>query len=620
MILDTTIEILINRGNLPFFSKIVENISFGDIIKIDINKLSKGSNIEINAICDICNKEKKLKYSLYNKSIKNNLKFACCKKCAFIRNQEKLIIEYGVKNIAQVPDVKEKIKKTNLEKYNNETYFGSEIGTEKNKDIFIEKYGVDNPLKSEHIKDKINKTNLEKYGVKCNLSSKEIRNKIEKTNLEKYGFKQPSKNESVKKKALETNLERYGNICPLGNLEIYNKSKEMLFNNWGVDYPQKNLDIQSKTKKTNLERYGVEYLTQNNDILEKIKNNNIDKFGKPHIYQSDDFRKDFLICKDSNYIKYLDGGVSLFKCDKHNHEFEIHKDNYFSRIKNNISLCTVCYPIGDAKSIMEIELYDYIKSIYSGDIIQSYRDKFEIDIYLPELNIGFEFNGIYWHSEKYKEKNYHLNKTNYFKDKNIRIIHIWEDDWKYKRDILKNQILNWLNLNNNKIYARKCVVKEINDVKLVRDFLDNNHIQGFVNSNIKIGLYYNDKLISLMTFDKFEGRKKMPIDEWNLSRFVSNTTVIGGASKLLKYFIKQYNPKRIISYADKDWSVGNLYYGLGFNNIFESKPDYKYIIEDKRVHKSKLKKSKTGLSESKLNLPKIWDCGKIKFELIIKGV
>ena len=160
-------------------------------------------------------------------------------------------------------------------------------------------------------------------------------------------------------------------------------------------------------------------------------------------------------------------------------------------------------------------------------------------------------------------------------------------------------------------------------IKETRQFLDDNHIQGFVNSSVKIGLYHQDELVSIMTFDSFEGRKKMEDGSYNLSRFCNKLgyNVVGGASKLLSYFIKEYKVTRIVSYADKDWSIGNLYYTLGFNNILESKPDYKYIIDNKRVHKSRYKKSnlKTVLTESEQmklnNINKIYDCGKIKFEI-----
>jgi hypothetical protein len=88
--------------------------------------------------------------------------------------------------------------------------------------------------------------------------------------------------------------------------------------------------------------------------------------------------------------------------------------------------------------------------------------------------------------------------------------------------------------------------------------------------------------------------------------------------ELLKYFLKIKKPNRIISYANKDWSNGNLYEQIGFNKVHETNSDYKYIVKSRRIHKSSFRKSKTGISENNLNIPKIWDCGKIKYELIIK--
>ena len=267
-------------------------------------------------------------------------------------------------------------------------------------------------------------------------------------------------------------------------------------------------------------------------------------------------------------------------------------------------------------------LFTFISENYNGVIKNNYRDRYEIDIYLPELKLGFEFDGLYWHSEKFKEKNYHLDKTEYFKKKDIRIIHIYEDDWVYRSDILKSQIKNLLKLNLHKIFARKCIIKEVS-IKECKKFLDDNHIQGSVSSKIKIGLYIEEELLSLMTFNSSEGRKKMEDGGWNLNRFCNKCgiNVVGGASKLLSYFVKNYDVKRIVSYADKDWSVGNLYEVLGFTNIGGNGPDYKYIVDGRRVHKSRYKKSKlnTTLTESqemlKRNIYKIYDCGKIKFEL-----
>ena len=191
-------------------------------------------------------------------------------------------------------------------------------------------------------------------------------------------------------------------------------------------------------------------------------------------------------------------------------------------------------------------------------------------------------------------------------------------------DIVKSIIINILNITKNKIYARNCLIKNVSTLE-AKEFLNKNHILGFVGSNIKIGLYHNGELVSYMSFDTFEGRKKMSPNEWNLNRFCNKleTNVIGGASKLLSHFINNNVINRIISYADKDFSIGNLYYKLGFKLVNDSRCDYKYVVGDKRIHKSRYRKKrlKTELVEShfmeKNNIYKIYDCGKLKFEKIL---
>lgn len=399
------------------------------------------------------------------------------------------------------------------------------------------------------------------------------------------------------------------------------KAKDTNMVKWGVDYPMMLVETQNKTKRTNLSRYGVEFLQQSIDIRNKTKKKVMEKWGVDHISKSEIIRlRTSKISSDINYLRYIGNNISEFSCPK-GHTFFINNDNYYHRNKSSVSICTVCDPIGDSQSLKEIDLFKFIRSVYSGEIIQSYRKESEIDIYLPDLKIGFEFNGLRWHSDEFKDKTYHINKTKYFNDMGIRIFHIWEDDWFYKRSILESQIKNKLGL-VDKIYARKC---SIGDLKSSSDFLNNNHIQGSDRSSIKIGLYYNDDLVSVMTFNKIEGRKKMKETEWNLSRFCnkSGISVIGGASKMLSYFINKHSPTRIISYADRDWSVGELYEKIGFNFCYYTKPDYKYLINYKRVHKSNFKKSIIGGNLSEFEemrnkgINRIWDCGKIKFEKII---
>ena len=575
----------------------------------------------------------------------------CSKDCMYNSNKLKErriktnIERWGVSNPSSLEVVKEKVKKTNKKKFGHEWATQNENIKSKTKETNIKKWGVDNPMKLDEFKEKVKSTMLERWGVEHSMQSikikndlkeyflekwgvdnplklPEIREKIESTMLEKWGVKHALQNEEIKKRLRKTNLERWGVDNPSKNEEIKTKIKETNLERWGVDNPSKNEEIKTKIRNSILKKWGTLNLNNIKEISEKINKSNITKFGATHISKNEKWRSEkYKISKDSKYVNYLNNGISIFNCDcGQDHQFEIYIDNYIKRIESNIPLCTKCYPIGDLNSIKEKEFIKFIELNYDLEIIKSYRNNgLEIDIYLPNLKLGFEFNGLYWHSDKFKEKNYHLNKTNHFKEKGIRVIHIWEDDWDFKKEIIKSQILNLLSKSKS-IWARKCCVKEITDKKLVRDFLDKNHIQGFVGSNIKLGLFYNGDLLSIMTFDHSEGRKKMELNEWNISRFCNkiNMNVVGGASKLLNYFISVYKPSRLVSYADKDWSVGNLYTKLGFNKINETVPDYKYVVKGKRNNKSKFR-SNQNISESDMteNFNKVWDCGKIKFEMII---
>jgi hypothetical protein len=641
VIIDKQVLVTLNPRNIEYYRKLGYDIDInnpsGKKILVNINELLKGSSVLVNVECDYCNKLKIVTFKEYNRNVSNNNKFSCSNKCGSIKKKEISILKYGVESPSMLNYIKIKNQNTNIEKYGSKFYMTTDEFKNKSKETMLLKYGVENSMYNSEIKNKLKETILKRYGVENSFQSEEIKNNIKEINLVKYGVEYYSQTYEFKDKFKKTMLERYG-------VEYYNnhdKIKETNLERYGVENYMSSNNFKEKSKITNLERYGVEYYNNH----DKIKETNLERYGVENYMTSNEFKEKSKItnlerygnefptksnilrksnntnCKDINYINYIGNNISSYYCNK-GHNFEIKSDNYHSRIKNNITLCTVCYPIGDQKSIKEKELLEYIKSNYSGEIISSYRDGLEIDIYLPELKIGFEFNGLYFHSNKFKDKNYHLNKTNHFKEKGIKIIHIWEDDYDNKFEIIKSQIKNILKINTGKIFARKCFIKVVN-VKECKQFLDDNHIQGTVSSSIKIGLYFNDELVSLITFNNSEGRKKMELGGWNLNRFCNKcgVNVVGGASKLLKYFMKNYDVKRIVSYADKDWSVGDLYYTLGFTNVGGNGPDYKYIVDGKRVHKSRYKKSKlkTELTESKQmekdGFLKIYDCGKLKFEL-----
>jgi len=290
--------------------------------------------------------------------------------------------------------------------------------------------------------------------------------------------------------------------------------------------------------------------------------------------------------------------------------------------------CPIC---GNNMSLAEKEIEDYIKSFgvkTETKIRGILSNNKEIDILIPELNIGIEYNGLKWHSDEFKDKNYHLNKTEECKKLGIRLVHIFEDEWMNKKEIIKSIIRNIIGKTENKIYARKCIIQNVDDNEK-KEFLEKNHIQGNINSQINLGLYHNGELVSLMCIGKPRinlGRKTSLEDEYELLRFCNklNTNIVGGASKLFKYFITNYSPTLITSYCDYRWSIGNMYEALGFTLSHLSQPNYYYIIGNNRKNRFKYRKSeliKEGFDPEKSEkeimeergIHRIYDCGSLVY-------
>ena len=323
---------------------------------------------------------------------------------------------------------------------------------------------------------------------------------------------------------------------------------------------------------------------------------------------------------DYSLVNYVNNKTKVkLKCNKCGKIFEVVPQNH----TNLISGCPNCSHL---VSFWEKEVNDFINSlgIETETSNRSVLNGKEIDILIKEKNIGIECDGIIYHSELFNnDKNYHINKTKLCNDKGIYLIHIFEDEWRLKNNIVKSMIKNILCKNDTKIYARKCEIKEVCQ-KEKKEFLENNHIQGDVNSKINLGLFYNNELVSLMTFGDLRinlGSKKED-GSYELLRFCNklNTSVIGGASKLFKYFIKIYDFKKIKSYCDLRWFKGNLYEILGFNLIRISKPNYFYTKGNFRENRFKYRKDilvKNGFDKNKTEHQimfenkyyRIYDCG-----------
>lgn len=490
--------------------------------------------------------------------------------------------------------------------------------TPKTKQTCLERYGVLCSANSERAREKAKETFLNKFGVDHNFKSKENREKANKTKEKKYG----NRNYNNRDKFLETMEDKWEDRT--------DKIKETCFDKYGVSNPNKIKYVRDKIKNTCLDRYGVECVTQ----FEEIKNRRIktnsnkaikrweDKYLKPNGYT--------LLQEFTGTHEEIDG-EKFWKKYRFRHEacgeefegyFSVSSDKYMIR-------CKKCFPIvyGESqnKIIEFIESLGFETWVNRFDLISPYQ----IDIFIPELNIGFEYNGILWHSSKYKpNKNYHKDKTDLALKKGIKLYHIWEHD---NEEIVKSKIKQILSKTEHRIYARKCEVREVSGNEC-REFLEDNHLRKFSSSGLYLGLYYEERLISLMSFRKDKS-------EMELNRFCNkiNTSVVGGFSKLLKHAIpkiKELGYNKIITFAYRDWTPdykNSVYLRNGFKFVRYGNPSLSYynnnngtVQNRQKFMKNKLRKLFPDVYDENLTEKEIlekksiyalYNSGVIKFEL-----
>lgn len=408
--------------------------------------------------------------------------------------------------------------------------------TEKRKQTNLEKYGVDNPSKTDEIKNLISLKNKE---------NKEIRvQKTKQTKKEKY------------------NNENYNNV------EKGKLTKKIRYNN-------ENYNNREKCKQTFLEHYGVENIFQTTEFIERNKQHLFDEKN-----YSDEFKRVFdnkeeaiKLLNNSSYSYY--DLTLLFNAPYYVVQM------WATRLEIK-SLINMKF---EGKSHYEDELVIFLNSLGISNIIRNskdFLDNQEIDLYLPDYKIGLEFNGTFWHSDLYKDSDYHYNKSLKAQQKGIRLIHIYEYEWldPNQKEKIKDLIRIATGKIQNRIYAKNCDIRLITNQE-AKILNEKNHLQGHRNAKVTYGLFYKGELVQLMSFSH---HKKY---QWEIVRGCpsSNNIVIGGVSKLFKHFIEDYNPDEIFSYSDFNKFDGNSYEKLGMKFIGYTGPDMKYMVNNKVINR-----------------------------------
>lgn len=247
---------------------------------------------------------------------------------------------------------------------------------------------------------------------------------------------------------------------------------------------------------------------------------------------------------------------------------------------------------------------------------------YELDIFLPKFNIAVEYNGAFWHSEQNgKNKNYHITKQSLAELSGIKLIQIFDFEWATRKDQITGYFNYLINNNIQSIYARKTAVKNIS-TEQSKEFLNKNHIQGYINSSLNYGLYYGDELVSVLTLGKSRFTQKY---DYEVLRFCNKLgyKVVGGLSKLISHIKKNLKFNKIVSYTHRRLFNGESFLKAGFMLSHKTEPGYfwanQYSHEIISRYKSQKHKLNTTLSESEFmhskGYVKVWDCGQLVFIL-----
>jgi hypothetical protein len=443
-------------------------------------------------------------------------------------------------------------------------------------------------------------------------------NKRQLTNIKKYGVDNIGKIENAKnahkafyqdKEKVAAAVEKQNNSMlskhgPNYSKIMVNKRRETCLSKYGVDNPMKDPTIFEKASLSRALTY---------DPVASIKKNH-SKFVRM-------LRSNFRVTTnltEEEYIGVASRPMMTFTCCDCGHEFNKRFDYAVPPI------CKICNPTEKKfKSGEENAVCDYIASIYQGKILQGDRsiiNPFELDIVLPEKKLAIEYCGLYWHSEVsgFKEWNYHANKMRMAESRGYRLLTIFSDEWLDKQDIVKSKLQSIIAGTSDKIGARKCQIMDV-DYQQAVEFHNLYHIQGSPRRLGKnIGLFYQGVLVALGSFITVTKTAE-------LVRFSSKITVVGGAGKILNYFIKNSDCNDIISFADMRWSQGNLYKSLGFVEVSRVPAMQMYVKDHiQRFHKLAFPKKKInpeGIDKTEWQImreagyDRIWDCGKQKWQL-----
>lgn len=480
----------------------------------------------------------------------------------------------------------------------------------------------------------------EYYDRRNESSARTFQNKAKSMGLVDWeSYTHSSHFSDVIDKRVQTHIDKTGYSNNMKSPEGYTKWQDAFKANHGVKHPMhvnefmlKSVwddesndwrvvgdEFKEKSQSTMMARYGVTNPLMSEDIKAKMRINSIERYGRPYPNQSHIPVESLRILNDRDAMS------------------ELVADKYFSQVGDLLGVHTstiqrscadLQIPIKRVTSMMEDDVaneiialgFDVERNVKFNDI------KREADILIPSKKLIVEFNGMYWHSEEYKYPTYHQHKTQSFHKMGYSVVNVWEDDWVNpdKRNIIINKIKSKLGVEDRRIFARQCTVSLCQRSDVI-DFFKHNHIQGHVDGSMYIGLHHDGALVACMTM------KDTGNGVFDLSRFASSASVVGGASRCLAFFKRSVQWQEIFTFASLDYSSGDVYNRVGFTKQHTTDPNMWYMKRGQWVRLGRRRFTKLKLpnilevfdplKSERQNMQdngyvRIFDCGSIRYNMI----
>ena len=451
----------------------------------------------------------------------------------------------------------------------------------------------------------------------CAHKDPKIRQKIERTCMERYGVPAGCMAPEAVANAETTNIKKYGVRKPFQSAEIQQKVVDTV-RAMGVTSTALLDDVRKQQETTNLKKYGVKKPFESTEIQQKVNQTFLDTFNVKRYSmlmvppESYDILNDYTAMYNLHVVRQK----TLTKIGEELGTTGTTVSRYLQRHDIDIQYFIVSEDekaVGDFVESLGIPIERNLRNIISPK---------ELDIYVPSHNLAIEFCGVYWHGERQgKYRTYHKEKHSACKEKGIQLITMYDWEWNTRQHQVQQKLRTLLGKNNsNTVYARKCSVQRIS-TEQKNNFFDDYHVQGTGPGSINYGLFFENELVAAISI--IDSSK-----EYVINRYATKSRVVGGFTKLLKFFQRNHAPKRIVSFADLRWSNGDMYEKAGFKLEAEIPPDYAYIIGGEPKHKfafrhahlaNKLPMYDPAKSEWENmyshGFDRIWDCGKLRYAI-----